>query len=226
LQFDSHPRLHSFCNSNNLNLLREIEIHFLARLPVQVFLEASLARSLKISPKLKKRAAQIQVLLMDVDGTMTDGGVTLLSQADGSALEIKTFDAHDGQGLTLAQTAGIRTGCITGRESAALLRRAHEMKMEFIYMKQPVKTPAYEEILKKTGVPESAVAFVGDDLPDLPLLRRVGLAVAVGDAVPEVKKAAHFTTRAVAGRGAIREAIELILKSKGIWEEMIDKARA
>ena len=185
-----------------------------------------MARSLKISPKLKKRAAQIQVLLMDVDGTMTDGGVTLLSQADGSALEIKTFDAHDGQGLTLAQTAGIRTGCITGRESAALLRRAHEMKMEFIYMKQPVKTPAYEEILKKTGVPESAVAFVGDDLPDLPLLRRVGLAVAVGDAVPEVKKAAHFTTRAVAGRGAIREAIELILKSKGIWEEMIDKARA
>lgn len=185
-----------------------------------------MARSLKISPKLKKRAAQIQVLLMDVDGTMTDGGVTLLSQPDGSALEIKTFDAHDGQGLTLAQTAGIRTGCITGRESAALLRRAHEMKMEFIYMKQPVKTPAYEEILKKTGVPESAVAFVGDDLPDLPLLRRVGLAVAVGDAVPEVKKAAHFTTRAVAGRGAIREAIELILKSKGIWEEMIEKARA
>jgi 3-deoxy-D-manno-octulosonate 8-phosphate phosphatase (KDO 8-P phosphatase) len=185
-----------------------------------------LARSLKISPKLKKRAAQIQVLLMDVDGTMTNGGVTLLSQPDGSALEIKTFDAHDGQGLTLAQTAGIRTGCITGRESAALLRRAHEMKMEFIYMKQPVKIPAYEEILKKTGVPESAVAFVGDDLPDLPVLRRVGLAVAVGDAVPEVKKAAHFTTRAVAGRGAIREAIELILKSKGIWQEMIEKARA
>jgi 3-deoxy-D-manno-octulosonate 8-phosphate phosphatase (KDO 8-P phosphatase) len=185
-----------------------------------------LARSLKISPKLKKRAAQIQVLLMDVDGTMTNGGVTLLSQPDGSALEIKTFDAHDGQGLTLAQTAGIRTGCITGRESAALLRRAHEMKMEFIYMKQPVKIPAYEEILKKTGVPESAVAFVGDDLPDLPVLRRVGLAVAVGDAVPEVKKAAHFITRAVAGRGAIREAIELILKSKGIWEEMIEKARA
>ncbi|HEX4426984.1 MAG TPA: HAD hydrolase family protein [Terriglobales bacterium] len=185
-----------------------------------------MARSPKISPKLKKRAAQIQVLLMDVDGTMTDGGVTLLSQPDGSALEIKTFDAHDGQGLTLAQTAGIRTGCITGRESAALLRRAHEMKMEFIYMKQPVKIPAYEEILKKTGVPESAVAFVGDDLPDLPVLRRVGLAVAVGDAVPEVKKAAHFITRAVAGRGAIREAIELILKSKGIWEEMIEKARA
>jgi 3-deoxy-D-manno-octulosonate 8-phosphate phosphatase (KDO 8-P phosphatase) len=185
-----------------------------------------LARSPKISPSLKKRAAQIKVLLMDVDGTMTDGGVALLSQSDGSALEIKTFDAHDGQGLTLAHTAGIRTGCITGRESPALLRRANEMKIEFVYMKQPTKIPAYEEILRKTGLPESAVAYVGDDLPDLPVMRRVGLAIAVGDAVLEVKKAAHFTTRAAAGRGAIREAIELIIKSKGIWEEMIEKARA
>jgi 3-deoxy-D-manno-octulosonate 8-phosphate phosphatase (KDO 8-P phosphatase) len=181
---------------------------------------------LKITAELKKRAAQIQILLMDVDGTMTDGGVTLVSQPDGSALEIKTFDAHDGQGMTLARTAGIRTGCITGRESGALLRRAREMNMEFIYMKRAVKIPAYEEILERTGVPESAVAYVGDDLPDLPLMRRVGLAVAVGDAVPEVKKAAHFTTQAVAGRGAIRETVEFILKAKGIWEEMIDKARA
>ena len=185
-----------------------------------------MARVLKISPALKKRAAQISLILMDVDGTMTDGSVTLLSQIDGTALEIKTFDAHDGQGLTLAQTAGLRTGCITGRESAALLRRAHEMKMEFIYMKQPVKMPAYEEIIQKAGVSDSAVAFIGDDLPDIPLLRRVGLAVAVGDAVPEVKKVAHYTTKALAGHGAIREAIELILKSKGIWEAMIDKARA
>jgi 3-deoxy-D-manno-octulosonate 8-phosphate phosphatase (KDO 8-P phosphatase) len=163
---------------------------------------------------------------MDVDGTMTDGSVTLLSQTDGMALEIKTFDAHDGQGLTLAHTAGLRTGCITGRESAALLRRAHEMKMEFIYMKQPLKMPAYEEILQKASVADSAVAYIGDDLPDLPLLRRVGLAIAVGDAVPEVKDAAHYTTRTVAGHGAVREAIEVILKSKGIWEKMIDKARA
>jgi 3-deoxy-D-manno-octulosonate 8-phosphate phosphatase (KDO 8-P phosphatase) len=163
---------------------------------------------------------------MDVDGTMTDGSVTLLSQPDGTALEIKTFDAHDGQGLTLAHTAGIRTGCITGRESAALLRRAREMKMDFIYMKQPLKIPAYEEILQKAGVPESAVAYVGDDLPDLPLMRRVGLAVAVGNAVPEVKRVAQFTTKAAGGHGAVREAIELILKSKGIWAAMLDKARA
>ena len=180
----------------------------------------------RISLALKKRAALIELLLMDVDGTMTDGGVMLLSQTDGTALEIKTFDAHDGQGLTLAHTAGLRTGCITGRESAALLRRAQEMKMEFIYMKQPLKMPAYEEILRKAGVADSAAAFIGDDLPDLPLLRRVGLAIAVGNAVPEVKHVAHYTTKALAGHGAVREAVELILKSKGIWEAMIDKARA
>jgi 3-deoxy-D-manno-octulosonate 8-phosphate phosphatase (KDO 8-P phosphatase) len=185
-----------------------------------------LARLGKISPALKKRARQIKVVLMDVDGTMTDGSVTFLSESDGSALEIKTFDAHDGQGLTLANTAGLRTGCITGRESPALLRRAREMKMEFIYMKQPLKMPAYEEILQNSGVSDAEVAFIGDDLPDIPLLRRAGLAVAVGDAVPEVKKVAHYTTKAHAGRGAIREAVELILRSKGIWEEMIDKARA
>jgi len=185
-----------------------------------------LSRTLKISPALKKRAAQINIILMDVDGTMTDGDVTLLSQPDGSALEIKTFDAHDGQGLTLAHTAGLRTGCITGRESPALLRRAREMKMDFVYMKIALKTPAYEEILQKAGVPDSAVAFIGDDLPDIPLMRRVGLAVAVGDAVPEVKEVAHYTTKALAGRGAVREAIELILKSKGVFEELIDKARA
>lgn len=180
----------------------------------------------KISPALKTRASRIRVLLMDVDGTMTDGSVTLLSQNDGTALEIKTFDAHDGQGLTLAQTAGLRTGCITGRESAALLRRAREMRMEFIYMKQPLKMPAYEEILRKAEASDAEVAFIGDDLPDIPLMRRAGLAVAVGDAVPEVKRVAHYTTKAFVGRGAVREAVELILRSKGIWEEMIDKARA
>jgi 3-deoxy-D-manno-octulosonate 8-phosphate phosphatase (KDO 8-P phosphatase) len=163
---------------------------------------------------------------MDVDGTLTDGSVTLLSQTDGTALEIKTFDAHDGQGLTLARTAGLRTGCITGRESAALLRRATEVKMEFIYMKQPLKMPAYEEILQKAGVRDSAVAYIGDDLPDIPLMQRAGLAIAVGDAVDEVKAVAHYTTKAVAGRGAVREAVELILKAKGIWAKMIDKARA
>lgn len=100
------------------------------------------------------------------------------------------------------------------------------MNMDFVYMKQALKLPAYEEILAKAGMPDSAVAYVGDNLPDLPILRRVGLAVAVGNAVPEVKGVAHYTTIALAGHGAIRETVELILKSKGIWEEMLDKARA
>lgn len=183
-------------------------------------------RTVKIAPALKKRAAQIKLVLMDVDGTMTDGGVTLQSQPDGTALEIKTFDAHDGQGLTLAHTAGLQTGCITGRESPALLRRAREMKMDYIYMKIPLKMPAYEEILGKAGLRDAEVAFIGDDLPDIPLLKRVGLGVAVGDAVADVKKTAHYTTKAHGGRGAVREAIELILKSKGMWDQLIDKARA
>ena len=119
---------------------------------------------------------------MDVDGTMTDGGVILLSQTEEIALENKTFDAHDGQGLTLAHTTGLRTGCITGRQSSALLRRAREMNMEFIYMKQALKMPAYEQIVRKAAVSDAVVAYVGDDLPDLPVMRRVGLAVAVGNA--------------------------------------------
>jgi len=184
------------------------------------------SRSPKISPALKKRAAKIKVMLMDVDGTITDGSVSLLSQPDGSALEIKTFDAHDGQGLTLGRTAGLRMGVITGRESAALRRRMNELNVEFVYEKQPQKIPAYEDILKKAGVREDEVAYLGDDLPDLTVMRRVGLAVAVGNAAPEVKHAAHYTTARNGGKGAARELVELILKSKGIWDEMIDKARA
>lgn len=100
------------------------------------------------------------------------------------------------------------------------------MKMEFVYMRQPLKVPAYEDILRKAEASDYEVAFVGDDLPDIPLMKRAGLAVAVGDAMPEVKEVAHYTTKALAGHGAIREAVELILRSKGIWAEMIDKARA
>ena len=178
------------------------------------------------TPVVKKRASRIKVLLMDVDGTLTDGSVMLLSQSDGSALEIKNFDAHDGQGLTLAVTAGLHTGVITGRGSAALRRRCKELDITFVYEKQGHKIAAYEDVLRKTGVNESEVAFLGDDLPDLLVMRRVGLAVAVGNATDEVRRAAHYITRAVGGKGAARELVELILKSKGIWEKMIDKARA
>jgi 3-deoxy-D-manno-octulosonate 8-phosphate phosphatase (KDO 8-P phosphatase) len=153
----------------------------------------------KISAALKKRAAQIQLLLMDVDGAMTDGRVTLLSQAEEIALEVKTFDSQDGQDLRLVHTAGLRTGCITGRQSSALLRRAREMNMQFIHMKQALKIAAYEEIVRKAAVSDSVVAYVGDDLPDLLGMRRVGFPVAVGDAVREIKEAAYYTTKALAG---------------------------
>ena len=180
----------------------------------------------KIPAKLASKARQISVLLMDVDGTLTDGSVTLASTPDNHALEVKTFDAHDGQGLTLAVTAGLRTGVITGRSSAALRRRCKELDIEFVYEKQGHKIAAYEDVLRKTGAKESEVAFLGDDLPDLTVMHRVGLAVAVANAAPEVRRAADYRTKAPGGKGAAREVVELILKSKGIWEELIDKARA
>jgi 3-deoxy-D-manno-octulosonate 8-phosphate phosphatase (KDO 8-P phosphatase) len=180
----------------------------------------------KITPAIRRRAARIRLLLMDVDGTLTDGHVWLLSQPDGTALELKSFGAQDGLGLTLAAQGGIRTGVVTGRESPAMRRRAKESRIEFVYEACPVKIPAYEELLKKTGVSEEEVCYVGDDLPDLPVMRRVGLAIAVGNAVDEVKSAAHFVTRKNGGEGGVREAIELILKSQGKWESLINKARA
>src|SRR5262249_41749953 len=121
---------------------------------------------------------------------------------------------------------GLQLGVITGRESPALRRRMKEMSVAFVYEKQPNKIGAFEEILRKANVKENEVAYLGDDLPDIPVMRRVGLAVAVGNAALEVKLAANHVTNAIGGKGAARELIELILKSKGIWEEMIDKARA
>jgi 3-deoxy-D-manno-octulosonate 8-phosphate phosphatase (KDO 8-P phosphatase) len=162
---------------------------------------------------------------MDVDGTLSRG-VCLLSQPGGTALELKVFHPHDGAGLALAFLAGIRTGVITGRESAALEVRAREMHLEFVYEKQARKLPAYEEILQRVGLADRAVAYVGDDLPDLPVMRRVGLAVAVNDAAPEVKRVAHYVTRARGGEGAVREALELILKAQGKWRELVGRARA
>lgn len=157
---------------------------------------------------------------------MTDGRVYLQSQADGSALELKAFNSQDGVALKLARDCGLRTGVITGRESAAMTRRARETELEFVFQGQHAKLNAYEEILRATGANDTEVAFVGDDLPDLPLLKRVGLAVAVANAVPDVKAAAHYVTKNKGGEGAIRETVELLLKSQGKWEEAIGKARA
>jgi len=184
------------------------------------------SKSAKIAPSLTARGKKIRVLLMDVDGVMTDGRVWLLSRRDGTASEIKGFSAYDGAGLKVARAAGLRTGLITGRESSAVTQRARECEIEFVYQGQASKTAAYEEILRATGASDGEVAYVGDDLPDLPILQRVGLAVAVANAAPEVKRAAHYVTARSGGEGAVREVIELIVKAQGKWQEVSRDAKA
>ena len=180
----------------------------------------------KVSRGVIARAKKIRVLLTDVDGVLTDGRVWLLSHRDGSASELKGFSAYDGAGLKIARTAGLRTGIITGRESPAVAQRARECEIEFVYQGRAVKLAAYEEILRSTGAGDREVAYVGDDLPDLSIMRRVGLAVAVANATSEVKRAAHHVTAGSGGYGAVRETIELILKAQGKWEEATRDAKA
>jgi 3-deoxy-D-manno-octulosonate 8-phosphate phosphatase (KDO 8-P phosphatase) len=172
------------------------------------------------------RARKIRVLLMDVDGVLTGGQVYLLPQLDGTAVEMKAFHSQDGAGLKLARDAGLRTGVISGRDSAAVTRRAAEVGMEFVYQGRAEKLSAYEEILRVAGVRDAEVAYIGDDLPDLPVLERVGLAVAVANAVPEVRRAAHHVTRRTGGDAGVREAIEGILKAQGKWRSVANQARA
>jgi len=183
-------------------------------------------RDIKFPVKVMRRARKVRVLLMDVDGTMTPGVVCLQGFPDGSVAEMKVFHAHDGAGIKLASIMGIRTGLITGRDSPATARRAREASMEFVVQGQPKKLESYKAILLRAAVTDDEVAYVGDDLPDLPILERVGLAVAVGDAVNEVKRAAHYITTVRGGDGAIREVVELILKSQGVWKKAIPQAIA
>jgi 3-deoxy-D-manno-octulosonate 8-phosphate phosphatase (KDO 8-P phosphatase) len=193
---------------------------------------ADLSLASLASPDVLARARKIKLFLMDVDGTLTDGGVCLISTtaADGFATpsisEMKVFNAQDGQGLSLAHTMGIQTGFITGRHSPAVAKRAEELKVTFVYLGQAKKTDAFEECMRRAGVTEEEVAYMGDDLPDIPLARRAGLAVCVADGAPELKAICHFTTRRLAGRGTAREVVELILKAQGRWEEAVPKALA
>lgn len=178
------------------------------------------------------RARKVKLFLMDVDGTLTDGGVCLISSlvADDShpttVTEMKIFNAQDGQGLSLAHTMGIQTGFITGRRSPAVQRRADELKVTYVYLGQAKKTQAFEECLKRAGVTEAEVAYLGDDLPDIPLAQRAGLGVCVADGAAELKAVCHYTTTRLAGHGAAREVVELILKAQGRWEEAVPRALA
>ena len=167
---------------------------------------------------IERRASRIKLLLMDCDGVLTDGRLWLTADGD----EQKSFHTHDGLGLSLLHRAGLKSGIITGRNSKAVARRAAELGVEFVRQGAADKVAAFEAVLQQAGVAESEVAFVGDDLPDIPIMKRAELAVAVADAVEETRAAAHYVTQAKGGRGAVREVVELVLKSQGRWHDLAE----
>ena len=180
----------------------------------------------RASAAVHRRAKKIRLLLMDVDGVLTDGHVCLQTFPDGRVGEMKIFNAHDGAGLKLASIVGLHTGVISGRNARAVDQRAREAGIQFVYQGRVEKVGAYLDAIRRAQVTDEEVAYMGDDLPDLPLMVRVGFAVAVANAAPEVRQAAHYVTRARGGEGAAREVVELILKAQGKWKDAIPKAQA
>ncbi len=170
---------------------------------------------------LNRRAKPIKLLLMDCDGVLTDGQLELLENGD----EQKTFHARDGQGISLFHRAGWKTGIISGRTSSAVERRAQDLRMAYVRQYAKDKIEALEEIMAAAGVSADECAYIGDDVADIPVMRRVGFAVAVADAVEETKQAAHYVTELKGGRGAVREVADLILKAQGLWEELMKHYR-
>ncbi|HEY3645719.1 MAG TPA: HAD family hydrolase [Gammaproteobacteria bacterium] len=160
---------------------------------------------------LKQRAARIKLVIFDVDGVLTDG--RLYYGAGGE--ELKVFHVHDGQGMKRLQKAGITLAIISGRDSAAVTRRMQDLGIEHLFQGDENKLPIFERLLQKLGVTAEQTACVGDDLPDLPLLQKAGLAIAVANAVPVLKQAAHHVTSVQGGLGAAREVCDLILDAQG-----------
>ena len=169
------------------------------------------------------RAAKIKLLLMDVDGVLTDGKVYFLPGPDNSVIELKTFDCQDGIALQWCKWKGIRTGIISGRKSFSTDQRALQAHMDYSYQGFIEKIPIIEEIMADAGVSAEEIAFIGDDLTDVVVFHRVGFAVAVANARPEVKAEAHYVTSAPGGSGALRDAVEFIFRARGLWQEILDK---
>ena len=168
-------------------------------------------------------ADRVRLLGLDVDGVLTDNGV-YIGPIAGNRVELKRFDIQDGLGLILLRTAGLPVVWVSGRSSEATALRAAELRVEeVLQVPGPRKLAAFEEVLQRRGVEWGEVAFVGDDLADLPLLRRVGLPIAVANAVPDVKAAASYITRAAGGHGAVREVIELLLRARGEWPDILER---
>jgi 3-deoxy-D-manno-octulosonate 8-phosphate phosphatase (KDO 8-P phosphatase) len=165
------------------------------------------------------RAQRIKILLMDCDGVLTDGRLWLMVDGD----EQKAFHARDGQGISLCHHAGLKTGIISGRTSSAVERRAQDLKMSYVRQEAKDKIKALDEILAAAGVTANECAYIGDDVADIPVMHRVALAVAVADAVPETKQAAHYVTQLKGGHAAVREVCDLILKAQGKWDEVMER---
>jgi len=174
----------------------------------------------KISPSLTARLKRIKLFLCDVDGVLTDGSIFI-----GGEREFKRFNIRDGLGLVLARRAGLKVGWVSARPSLATKLRADELKIDFLVQQGDAisKTAAIENLLAQEKLSWAETCFVGDDIIDLGPLTRAGLAVAVGDAVSEAKAAAHFTTKAIGGRGAVREAMQMILSAQGQWRQFVEK---
>jgi 3-deoxy-D-manno-octulosonate 8-phosphate phosphatase (KDO 8-P phosphatase) len=178
------------------------------------------------------RAKKIKLLLFDVDGVLTDGKIYLFpvpGESRGTVpvvVEAKGFSAHDGAGISLARIGGIRTGLITRRNSETVALRARDLKLEVVYQGIRDKLKAFHEILGKEGLTADEVAFVGDDVIDLPVMLHCGFSIAVANARAEVKKNAHYVTPHAGGEGAGRDAIEFILKAQGKWKRAVESYMA
>jgi 3-deoxy-D-manno-octulosonate 8-phosphate phosphatase (KDO 8-P phosphatase) len=176
-----------------------------------------------VSPEVHSRAARIRLILMDVDGVLTDGRIFHLPQPGGGLFETKGFDSQDGIALHWLHDLGIKTGLISGRKSEATTQRGRDGRFAYVYQGSTEKLPLFQEILADSGLAPEEVAFIGDDFTDAILMKRVGLAVAVANARPEVKAVAHYVTTAPGGAGALREAAELILAAQGLWQQVLRK---
>ena len=171
---------------------------------------------MKNTPPLKK-LKHTQLLLLDVDGVLTDGSI--IYNDEGS--ETKIFNARDGFGLKLVMSVGIEVGLVTGRSSKALRHRCANLGIDHLFDGVGDKAKMLEKIVAQTGIGPEHAAFVGDDLPDLPLMKRVGLSIAVADAHEIVRQKADWTTQAPGGHGSVREVCEALLTAQGLWDEII-----
>lgn len=173
------------------------------------------------SDTLMQRCLAIELLLLDVDGVLTDGGIVY----GDDGVELKTFHVRDGSALKIWHNAGRRSAIISGRSSRVVEVRAAELGITRIVQGASDKWPAYRQLLTGMEVRPEQVCFIGDDVPDLPIMRNCGLAVAVADACPEARTDAHHVTRAAGGRGAVRETVELILRCQNRWQTVVDVYR-